>query len=362
MKYLDEYRDADLAKRYLEEIHKITSRPWSIMEICGGQTHSLLKYGIVDLLPNNITLVHGPGCPVCVTPVSAINLAIRLSMRPDTILCSFGDMMRVPGSKESLLAARASGGKVQTVYSPLDAVSIAGLNPDKRVVFFGVGFETTAPANALAILQAYSRGITNFFLLPSMVLVPPAIEALFGDPDTRVDGLLAAGHVCSVMGTMQYESIVKKHQIPIVVTGFEPVDLLLGILTCMQYLENGTARLDNRYSRVVSHEGNMQAKAMIDEVFEVADQEWRGIGVLNSSGLKIRQKYQQFDARLIDTATEELPEQESKCIAGQILKGLKKPLECPLFGETCNPQHPQGAPMVSSEGACAAYYNYQHFS
>jgi hydrogenase expression/formation protein HypD len=362
MKYLDEYRDADLAKKYLAEIHKIASRPWSIMEICGGQTHSLLKYGIVDMLPNNITLVHGPGCPVCVTPVSAINLAVRLSMRPDTILCSFGDMMRVPGSKESLLAARASGGQVQTVYSPLDAVAIAERVPDKKVVFFGVGFETTAPANALAILQAYSRGITNFFLLPSMVLVPPAIEALFSDPNTRVDGLLAAGHVCSVMGTMQYDSIVKKHQIPIVVTGFEPVDLLLGILTCLQYLEIGTARLDNRYSRVVNDEGNLQAKAMIDEVFEIADQEWRGIGVLHSSGLKIRQKYQQFDARLIDTNPEELPELESRCIAGQILKGLKKPLECTLFGETCNPQHPQGAPMVSSEGACAAYYNYQHFS
>jgi len=361
MKYLDEFRDADLAKKYLDEIHKIVSRPWSIMEICGGQTHSLLKYGIVDLLPGHITIVHGPGCPVCVTPVSAINLAIRLSMRPDTILCSFGDMMRVPGSKESLLAARSSGGQVQIVYSPLDAVSLAERNPDKKVVFFGVGFETTAPANALAILQAHRRRITNFFLIPSMVLVPPAIEALFGDPDTRVDGLLAAGHVCSVMGTMQYEPIVKKHQIPIVVTGFEPADLLLGILTCLQYLENGEAALDNKYARVVSREGNKQAKAMIEEVFEVGDQEWRGIGILDSSGLKIKQKYQQFDAGLIDEELVELPDLFNGCIAGQILKGLKKPVECPLFGKECNPQQPKGAPMVSSEGACAAYYQYQQF-
>ena len=362
MKYLDEYRNADIAKKYLEEIHKVARRPWSIMEICGGQTHSLLKNGIVDLLPDFISLVHGPGCPVCVTPVSAINLAIRLSKRSDTILCSFGDMMRVPGSKESLLSARASGGHVETVYSPLDAVALAERHPQKNVIFFGVGFETTAPANALAVLQAHRRGLKNFFMLPSMVLVPPAIEALLGDPDTKVDGLLAAGHVCSVMGTREYSEIVRKNQIPIVITGFEPIDLLQGIFTCLHCLEYGDIKLENEYARFVSVDGNADAKSMINEVFSVCDQEWRGIGILGSSGLKIKEKYRCYDARTIDIGIDLPTDAQSECIAGQILKGIKKPIECPLFDAGCNPQNPKGAPMVSSEGACAAYYNYQNFN
>jgi len=358
MKYLDEYRDAEQVKRHLDKIHQVVTRSWSIMEICGGQTHSLVKNGIVDLLPDKITMVHGPGCPVCVTSVDLIDKAVQIAHDPDSILCSFGDMLRVPGSKKSLLKAKAEGADVRIVYSPLDAINIAQKEKDKKVVFFAVGFETTAPPNALSVLQAKKLGLHNYFLLMSHVLVPPAMEALLQDEETRIDGFLAAGHVCTVMGTSEYLPIVKKHQIPIVVTGFEPVDLLRGLYTCISQLENGEAKLENQYARVVLDEGNAHAIKIIHEVFNVTDRAWRGIGVLPLSGFSLRTEYADFDADLKFNLNPEISIPENACIAGQILKGLKKPMECPEFGNSCTPENPIGAPMVSSEGACAAYYNY----
>ncbi len=362
MKYLDEYRDVSHAEFFLNQIKKIVTRPWSVMEICGGQTHSLVKNGILDLLPNEVTMVHGPGCPVCVTPVESIDKAVAIAGRPDCIVCSFGDMLRVPGSEGSLLRAKASGGDVRTVYSPMDAVQIARANPDKFVVFFAVGFETTAPANALALLQAIRHGLKNFFLLSSHVLVPPAMEALLLDPETKIDGFLAAGHVCTVMGTQQYDSIAGRFHVPVVVTGFEPVDMLGGLYSCLRQLEEGTAKVENEYARVVTKEGNSHARALIDEVFEVADRPWRGIGVLPGSGLILKEKYAEYDASSHFADMHIHAEPVTDCIAGLILKGIKKPRECPLFGTVCNPGNPQGAPMVSSEGACAAYYNYSSFA
>ena len=358
MKYLDEYRDAEQVKRYLDKIHELAKRSWSIMEICGGQTHSLVKNGIVDLLPQEITMVHGPGCPVCVTSVGLIDKAVQIAHDPDSILCSFGDMLRVPGSKKSLLKAKAEGADVRIVYSPLDAVSIAQKEKDKKVVFFAVGFETTAPPNALSVLQAKKLGLDNYFLLMSHVLVPPAMEALLQDEETQIDGFLAAGHVCTVMGTSEYLPIVKKHQIPIVVTGFEPVDLLRGLYTCISQLENGEAKLENQYARVVLDEGNAHAKKIINEVFNITDRSWRGIGVLPLSGFSLKKEYSDFDADLQFDLNSEASIMQNACIAGQILKGLKKPMECTEFGKSCTPENPIGAPMVSSEGACAAYYNY----
>ena len=359
MKYLSEYRDPAVAKRYLDKIQAIVTRPWTIMEVCGGQTHSLVKNGILNLLPEEINMVHGPGCPVCVTPLNLIDKAIYLAEEKDVILCSFGDMLRVPGSQKSLLEAKAAGADIRILYSPLEAVKIAQENPDRQVVFFAVGFETTAPANALSVVHADRYKLNNFSILASHVLVPPAIDAVMDDPETRIQGFLAAGHVCTIMGIEEYYPLVERYQVPIVVTGFEPIDLLQGILMTVQQLEAGTAKVENQYARMVRPEGNPRAIETIMEVFEVTDRMWRGIDVIPASGYQIRERYANYDAmRKFSVNIPEAPENES-CIAGAIMKGIKKPVDCPNFGTTCKPENPLGAPMVSSEGACAAYY---HFS
>ena len=358
MKHLTEYRASKRVELLLKEIRKSVTRDWQIMEICGGQTHSLVKSGILNLLPDQIAMVHGPGCPVCVTPVSMIDKACELGGRDDVIICSFGDMIRVPGSNGSLLKAKASGANVKVVYSPLDAVEMAMRNPDKEVVFFAVGFETTAPANALSVIQAARKGLSNYSILTSHVLVPPAMEAILDDKDTRIDGFLAAGHVCSIMGTGEYLPIAEKYRIPIIVTGFEPVDLLQGILTCVNQLEQGRFGVMNEYARVVRDEGNQRAKKIIFEVFEPGEREWRGIGTIPGSGYHVRDQYSAYDAnRKFDLSTVDNITPNG-CRAGDILKGLLKPHECSFFGASCNPENPMGAPMVSSEGACAAYYHY----
>ncbi len=358
MKFLSEYRDADAVKLYMEQLKRLVTRPWTIMEICGGQTHSLVKNGIIDMLPKEITMVHGPGCPVCVTPLGIIDEAILLAGKPNVILCSFGDMLRVPGSVKSLLEAKAEGADVRIVYSPLEAVKLAKENPDKEVVFFAVGFETTAPANGLSLVHAEKEGIKNYSILASHVLVPPAMEAILSDPESRIDAFLAAGHVCTIMGMNEYDPIVEKYHVPVVVTGFEPVDLLQGILMAVQQLERGEARLENQYARVVTRQGNAMAQHVMKEVFDVSDRAWRGIGTIPQSGLEVNHRYAAFNARnkfkLADTEVKENPD----CISGAIMKGMKKPFECPMFGSRCKPEHPLGAPMVSSEGACAAYYHY----
>jgi hydrogenase expression/formation protein HypD len=359
MKYLSEYRDPELVKEYLAEIRRITTRPWQIMEVCGGQTHSLVKNGIIDLLPKEITMIHGPGCPVCVTPLNLIDKAVHLALERGVILCSFGDMLRVPGSERSLLEAKARGADVRILYSPLEAVKLAEQHPDREVVFFAVGFETTAPANALSVLHAQRAGLTNYSILASHVLVPPAIAAVMNDPEARIEGFLAAGHVCTIMGIEEYRELPEKFNVPIVVTGFEPVDLLQGILMTVRQLEAGRAELENQYSRVVRPEGNPRARAVIEEVFTVTDREWRGIGTIPQSGYRVRDELAAFDAdRKFAVAIPHAAESE-ECIAGLVLKGIKKPHECPQFGKKCTPANPLGAPMVSSEGACAAYY---HFS
>jgi hydrogenase expression/formation protein HypD len=358
MKYLDEYRDKKRVEMLVDRIRKKASGSWNIMEICGGQTHSLLKNGLIDLLPDQVVMIHGPGCPVCVTPTSMIDKAIQLAFLPGVILCSYGDMLRVPGSEKSLLKAKAEGANVQMVYSPLDALSLAMKNKNKQIVFFAVGFETTAPANALSVVQAKKKGIDNFSILSSHVLVPPAMEAILQDEETHVQGFLAAGHVCSVMGTIEYDPISVKYGVPVVVTGFEPIDLLNGILTTVTMLEDGKAGVDNRYGRVVLKNGNLQAKRIMYEIFETGNREWRGIGVIPDSGLKIRKKYDHFNAEKrfsIHPVTDTI---SNECIAGLILKGIKKPNQCPHFKIRCTPENPLGAPMVSSEGACAAYYHY----
>jgi len=356
MKYLSEYRDPDMVERYLEDIHALVSRPWSIMEVCGGQTHGLVKNGILNLLPSEINMVHGPGCPVCVTPLHLIDKAVHLALEKEVILCSYGDMIRVPGSKMSLLEAKAEGAEVRILYSPLECLKLARENPDREVVFFAVGFETTAPANALAVIQAEMLGIKNFSILTSHVLVPPAIEAVLNDNTARIDGFLAAGHVCAIMGTSAYGPLVEKYQVPIVVTGFEPVDLLQGIFMAVRQLERGEARLENQYSRVVKPEGNPQAVGIIEKVFEVADREWRGIGNIPGSGYELKPKYRDFDAMVKFQVDIPKAPEHPDCIAGMVLKGIKKPHECPQFGKGCTPSSPFGAPMVSSEGACAAYF------
>ena len=358
MKHLTEYRDPELVAQYLEEIRKETTQSWKLMEICGGQTHSLVKNGILDLLPQEITMVHGPGCPVCVTPVSVIDEAVWLALQPNNILCSFGDMLRVPGTGRSLLEAKALGGDVRIVYSPLEAVELAKKHPNRDVVFFAVGFETTAPANALSVMQAASQGVKNYSILTSHVLVPPAMEAILSDPENTIDGFLAAGHVCTIMGTQAYDPIVEKYRIPVVITGFEPVDLLQGILMTVRQLEAGTYRLENQYVRYVQREGNRLAQQALDEVFATSDRAWRGIGIIPESGYEVNEKYGHYDARRrFDIAIERVEENPS-CISGEIMKGLKKPFQCPNFGTACKPEQPLGAPMVSSEGACAAYYHY----
>ncbi|MEM7575433.1 MAG: hydrogenase formation protein HypD [Bacteroidota bacterium] len=359
MKYLSEYRDPELVEQYLAEIKKITTQPWKIMEVCGGQTHSLVRNGIIELLPKEITMIHGPGCPVCVTPLHLIDKAVHLAVNEGVILCSFGDMLRVPGSEMSLLEAKARGADVRILYSPLEAVKLAEEYPDREVVFFAVGFETTAPANALSVLHAQRAGLTNYSILASHVLVPPAIAAVMNDEEAQIDGFLAAGHVCAIMGIGEYESLPETYQVPIVVTGFEPVDLLQGILMTVRQLEAGKQELENQYSRIVKAEGNPSAKEIISQVFSVTDREWRGIGEIPESGYSVREELAHFDADRKFNVDIPYVAESKECIAGLVLKGIKKPHECPQFGKQCTPRNPLGAPMVSSEGACAAYY---HFS
>ena len=359
MRFIEEYRDAEAAQRFAEAIRKIVTRPWTVMEVCGGQTHAIMKFGIDELLPPQVTLLHGPGCPVCVTPVELIDKAVELASRPDVIFCSFGDMLRVPGTKGDLLSAKAAGGGVRMVYSPMDALQLALKNPDRQVVFFAVGFETTAPANAMAVYQAKRLGVKNFSILVSHVLVPPAIEAILNAPNNRVQGFLAAGHVCTVMGYTEYEPIAKKYHVPIVVTGFEPLDILQGIYMCVKQLEEGRAEVENQYARSVRREGNRPAQELVREVFEVVPRKWRGIGEIPQSGLGLREPYREYDAERRFALVTGSVEEASECISGLILQGAKKPTDCPAFGTKCTPEHPLGATMVSSEGACAAYFKYR---
>jgi len=359
MKFIDEYRDAAAAQGYAEAIARATTRPWTIMEVCGGQTHAIVKFGVDTLLPPAVTLVHGPGCPVCVTPVEMLDRAIEVASRPEVIFCSFGDMLRVPGSARDLLSVKAAGGDVRIVYSPLDAVRIAREHPARQVVFFAVGFETTAPVNAMAVIQARRQGLANFSVLVSHVLVPPALEAILAAPHNRVQGVLAAGHVCTVMGYTEYEPIARGYRVPIVVTGFEPVDILQGVYMCVRQLEEGRAVVENQYTRSVRREGNQPAVRFIREVFRVRHRKWRGIGEIPHSGLALTEDYAAFDAEarfgVADLTADESPE----CRSGLVLQGVMKPPECPAFGGRCTPEHPLGATMVSSEGACAAYYRYR---
>jgi hydrogenase expression/formation protein HypD len=359
MKFIDEYRDAAAAAEYAQALRTITTRPWTLMEVCGGQTHAIVKFGVDELLPPSITLVHGPGCPVCVTPLELIDKAIAIAARPDVIFCSFGDMLRVPGSITDLLSVKAAGGDIRIVYSPLDAVELARANPRRQVVFFAVGFETTAPANAMAVFQAAQTGITNFSVLVSHVLVPPAMEALLSSPKCRVQGFLAAGHVCTVMGYTEYEPLAAKYRVPIVVTGFEPLDILQGVYMCVKQLEEGRTEVENQYARAVRRDGNVPARNLISEVFEIVPRKWRGVGEIPASGFGLKAAYVGFDAErrfaLADTHVEESPE----CQSGLIMQGLIKPHDCPAFATRCTPEHPFGATMVSTEGACAAYYRYR---
>ena len=362
MKYVDEYRESRSVKEWVEAVHSTTTQSWTIMEVCGGQTHAILRWGLQDLLPAHIRLIHGPGCPVCVTPVSTIDHALKIASLPNLIFCSFGDMLRVPGSKTSLLAMKARGADVRIVYSPLEAVQIARENPDSSVVFFGVGFETTAPANALAVYEAKRGGVTNFSLLGANMLVPPALEALLNAEECQIQGFLAAGHVCTVMGYDEYKPICDKYHVPIAVTGFEPVDIMKGIYSCIEMLEKGRAEIQNQYPRSVREKGNLIAQNCMQEVFEVVDRVWRGIGLIPRSGLALRQEYADFDASCRYSLSDVAVEQPSECISGLVLQGRKKPSECPLFGCECTPEKPCGAPMVSSEGACAAYYQHKEIT
>ncbi|HEY3412331.1 MAG TPA: hydrogenase formation protein HypD [Armatimonadota bacterium] len=359
MKYTSEYRNEAEAQRYAQALAHITTRPWTLMEVCGGQTHAIVKFGLDSLLPDGITLVHGPGCPVCVTPLEVIDKAIHLARRPDVIFCSFGDMLRVPGSDTDLLSIKASGGDVRIVYSPVDAVKVAQDNPEKQVVFFAVGFETTAPATAMAVHQAKAQGVDNFSMLVSHVLVPPAMEAILSSPERRVQGFLAAGHVCTVMGVKQYEPIAARYNVPIVVTGFEPLDILQGITMCVKQLEEGRAVVENQYARSVRLDGNEPAMRLIETVFEIAPQKWRGIGAIPQSGLALREAYSRHDANRRFGLEGMTADEPAECLSGQVLQGIIKPHECPAFGAKCTPERPLGAPMVSSEGACAAYYRYR---
>lgn len=358
MKYLDEYRDGKATQTLIQKINSTAKRSWVIMEICGGQTHTILKYGIEELLPSNIKLVHGPGCPVCVTPLEMIDKAIAIASLKDVIFTSYGDMLRVPGSKLDLLSVKANGGDVRMVYSPLDALKIAADNPDKKVVFFSVGFETTAPPNAMAVVEAQRRKLNNFSILCAHVLVPPAIEALLSSKDSRIQAFLAAGHVCTVMGYSEYIPISKKYNTPIVVTGFEPVDILQGILMAVQQLEEGRCEVENQYSRSVRLDGNPNAKKLLAETFDIVDRKWRGIGTIPQSGYRLKEKYLSFDAEKIFNVEYITKEESPLCIAGEVLQGFKKPTECSAFGTLCKPESPLGAPMVSTEGACAAYFHY----
>jgi hydrogenase expression/formation protein HypD len=359
MKYVTEYRDAALVKGVIEEIRRTVTRPWTMMEICGGQTHAIVRHGIDQLLPAEIELVHGPGCPVCVTPLELIDKALAIASRPDVIFCSYGDMLRVPGSGRDLFAVKAQGGDVRVVYSPLDAVTLAQQNPDKQVVFFAIGFETTAPPNVMSILQAQRLGLKNFSILVSHVRVPPAINAILSSPSNRVQGFLLAGHVCAVMGYHEYPPLVEKFNIPMVVTGFEPLDIVQGILTTVQLLEAGKVEVVNAYSRAVTFEGLKPAQDAINKVFLECDRKWRGIGMIPMSGWNLRPEFDEFNAEKRFNVESIQAEESPLCIAGQILQGLKKPHDCFAFGKECTPERPLGATMVSSEGACAAYYKYK---
>jgi len=359
MKFIDEYRDPAAARQLAQLIAQTITRPWTLMEVCGGQTHAIVKFGIDELLPKKLRLVHGPGCPVCVTPLELVDKAIQIASRPGVIFCSFGDMLRVPGSGRDLLFVKAQGGDVRIVYSPLDAVQIARDNPSSEVVFFAVGFETTAPANAMAVFRAEREGVSNFSMLVSHVLVPPAMEAILSSPSNLVNGFLAAGHVCAIMGTEEYEPIAKKYKVPIVVTGFEPLDIMQGVLMCVQQLEQGRAQVENQYSRAVRANGNESAREIIRQVFRIIPRKWRGVGRIDQSGFALTEKYAAFDAEERFGVSEYQAEESSECISGLILQGLKLPHECPAFGSRCTPEHPLGATMVSNEGACAAYYRYR---
>lgn len=362
MRYLDEFRDPELSQKLLDEIHAITTRPWAIMEVCGGQTHSIIRNGIDQLLPSKIELIHGPGCPVCVTPLETIDKALAIAAKQDVIFCSFGDMLRVPGSKSDLFRIKSEGGDVRIVYSPLDALRLAQSNPDREVVFLGIGFETTAPANAMAVFQAKAMGLKNFSMLVSHVLVPPAIAAIMESPDNRVQAFLAAGHVCSVMGYWQYQPLVERYHVPIVVTAFEPLDVLLGIRNVVEQLESGRAELANAYARAVSYPGNAAAQELLTKVFEVTDRAWRGIGTIPKSGWRLRDEYSAYDAELKFEVSDIHTDESPLCRSGDVLRGRIKPHQCPAFGKQCTPRSPLGATMVSSEGACAAYYQYGRFT
>ncbi|WP_226703089.1 hydrogenase formation protein HypD [Microbulbifer elongatus] len=359
MKFLHEYRQRKDIERTARQIARITTRPWTIMEVCGGQTHAIVKYGLQQFLPPEITLVHGPGCPVCVTPLEIIDQAIAIASRRDVIFCSFGDMLRVPGSDRDLLAVKAQGGDIRMVYSPLHALEIARQNPTRKVVFFAVGFETTAPANAMAAFLAREKGLRNFSLLVSQFLVPPAIEAISGVADSRVQAYLAAGHVCAVTGFESYHALARRFSVPIVVTGFEPLDILQGVLMCVRQLQCGENRVQNQYARAVERAGNQRAQDMLQQVFAVSAQNWRGVGKIPASGLRLCAAFSELDAGLLFADEKQPACDTSECISGEIMQGRKKPFECPHFGRRCQPQHPLGAPMVSSEGPCAAYYRYR---
>lgn len=358
MKYISEYRDAKLVQAVVDEIRRTVTRPWVLMEICGGQTHAIVRHGIDLLLPREIELVHGPGCPVCVTPVELVDKALAIASRPAVIFTSFGDMLRVPGSESDLFSVRASGGDVRVVYSPLDAVRIAQQNPDKEVVFFAIGFETTAPANITSVLQAQALGLTNYSILVSHVCVPSAMNAILGSPANRVKGFLAAGHVCAVMGYWEYEPIAAKFGVPITVTGFEPLDIVQGIFANIKTLESGRTGVENAYARVVTREGNRPAQEMIEKVFDTCDRKWRGIGIIPGSGWRLRPEFAGFDAEMRFDVRDVHTEESPLCISGRILQGMNKPFDCTAFGTECTPEHPLGATMVSAEGACSAYYLY----
>ena len=358
MRFVDEYRDGAAAKTLFAAIRREALHPWTMMEVCGGQTHTLIRSGIDRMLPESIHLVHGPGCPVCVTPLEQIDRALAIARRPEVIFTSFGDMLRVPGSETDLLSLKAAGADVRMVYSPLDAVKIAEKNPDRQVVFFAVGFETTAPANAMAVWQAKAKGLSNFSILVSHVLVPPAMAAILSSPANRVQAFLAAGHVCAVMGFWEYEPIAAKYRVPIVVTGFEPLDLLQGIHMAVKALEAGRWGVENQYVRAVTRDGNPAAQKLVAEVFEVCDRKWRGIGTIPASGLRLREAFLAHDAERKFEVSGIVAEESPLCIAGEVLQGIRKPNQCPAFGKQCNPERPLGAPMVSSEGACSAYYRY----
>ena len=362
MKYIDEFNDPELAKRLLDDIHATVKQPWAIMEVCGGQTHSIIRHGIDQLIPDQVEMIHGPGCPVCVTPLELIDKALEIASRPEVIFCSFGDMLRVPGSGRDLFRVKSEGGDIRVVYSPLDALKLARENPDREVVFFGIGFETTAPPNAMAVFQANRLGVPNFSMLVSHVRVPPAIDAIMQSPACRVQAFLAAGHVCSVMGTQEYPPLVERYSVPIVVTGFEPLDILEGIRHTVHQLERGESYLDNAYARAVPPEGNPAARKLLSEVFTVTDRGWRGIGVIPDSGWRLSETYRDFDAEYRFQVGDIHTDESAVCRSGEVLQGLIKPHECAAFGTQCTPRNPLGATMVSSEGACAAYYLYRRLN